>query len=250
MNTFLKLVEILKDGEDTPLDFIVISFAFGLAGIPIIIKLLKITSLNDFDRLFVPKNERGLQQFIVQIKDHVLFSSLYIFLGIFFSIIMQYKLVYNFANGFISVFLMLVFAFSFFVILIKVGLTEVLGKRNFNFNLKFSKILFNTNLYLGIYTFSLLFAFTPLKWEYLCFSLIFPLILLTTYRNYHKRYDFEYICTTINENEFNQSMLIFKYSLEKDKMIFVRPDDISFKEVYMFDKTGNRFFKFIRVEIL
>ncbi|MDF2534383.1 MAG: hypothetical protein K0R18_540 [Bacillales bacterium] len=250
MNTFLKLVDLFKDGKNTSIDLIVLLIAFGLAIIPIIMKLLKITSLNDFDRLFVPKNERGIQQFIVQIKDYILFSSMYIFLGIFFSLTMQYKPIYNLANGYISVLFIMVFGLSFFVILFKVVLTELLGKGKFNYYSIFSKILFNTNLYLGIYTFSLLFAFTPLRWDYLSFLLIIPVILLATYRNYHKKYDHEYICTTSSEEQFNQSMLIFKYSLEKDKMIFVKPDDNSFKEVYMFDKTANRFFKFTKVEIL
>jgi hypothetical protein len=249
MNTFLKFVDLMQKGVNTPGEITIFIVTLILALIPLFIKMIKITSLDDFDRLFLPKNERGIQQFVIQIKDYLLFSSFYIFFGINFSLLIKVKFIFNLANNFVSVLLILVFGLTYLFIIYKVIKTEFSNKK-YHYNEKFSKIIFDLNLYTGLYTFSLLFGFVPLSLKSMSALLLLPFILLFTYRSYHKRNDYEYICRTIKEEQFNKLKLIFKYTLEKDKMIFVKADDTEFKDIYMLDKTANRFFKFVRVEIL
>jgi glucan phosphoethanolaminetransferase (alkaline phosphatase superfamily) len=249
MNTFLKFVDLMKKGVNTPGEITIFIVSLVLALIPLFIKMIKITSLDDFDRLFVPKNERGIQQFVVQIKDYLLFSSFYIFFGINFSLLMKVTFIFKFVNSFVSSLIMLIFGLTYFIIIYKVVKTEFSNKK-YQYNEKFSKIIFDINLYTGLYTFSLLFVLIPISLKSMSVLSLLPFILLTTYRSFHKRNDYKYLCRTINEKQFNKIRLVFKYTLEKDKMIFVKADDTSFKEVFMFDKTANRFFKFTKIEIL
>jgi hypothetical protein len=254
MNTFIKLVEMAKKSENTSIDLAILIAALSLALIPVITKIIKITALNDFDRLFVSKHERSIQQLVVKLKDYLIFTLIYLFVGFYFSLIIKYKPINYFTNSVFSVIILTVFLLTLMILVKKVIITEWLGKKRFHYKEKFTKVLFLINLYTGIYVFSLLFAILISNLALLksVFSsiLLLPIVLLVLYRNYQKRYDYEYICQTINEEQFNNGMLIFKYSLNNDKMIFVQPGDIALKEVYLFEKNANRFFKFTRVEVL
>jgi hypothetical protein len=255
MNTFIKLFEVLKKSENTSSDLILFIIACSLALIPIIIKMLKITALNDFDRLFAPQHERSLQQLVVKIKDYIIFTFIYLFVGLYFSLLIKYDFVNSLANSdLLSIFILIVFGITLLIMVFKVIISEWLGKQKFNYNIKYTKYLFLINLYTGIYVFSLLFAIliyseSGLKSE-VSFILFLPVILLELYRSFHKRYDYEYMCQTINEEQFNKAMLIFRYSLDNDKMIFAKPGDSSFKEVYLYDKNANLFLRFTKIEIL
>jgi hypothetical protein len=278
MDTFLKIIDLIKnlmkDGKHTSIEFLIISVAFGLAIIPAINKLIKIISLNEFDRLFISKQDKTIQQLVVNLKDYLMFLSIYLLFGFYLLLLLRFDTFTQIITSFFSDIVLLLFLVTTLIIFLRIVSKKLFTVLKSFLSIKFkydlrikinlkllkflqhlSNLIFYFSVFSGIYVFSLLFAINLhemglKKIEYLVGLLFVPFIFLAIYRYDRKRKEYSYICTTTNEEEFNKSYMELKYTLENDKMIFVKSSDSSFNEVFMFDKTANRFFKFTKVEIL
>jgi hypothetical protein len=262
MEKIKQILELWENGVNGPLDATLFIITLFLAIYPLFIKLHSIKSFSDFDRLLLPKNERSIQQRIAIIIDYIIFSFLYFLPGLVFSI-----LVFQMVNGrmgqiIISLFI-LAFALTLIPILLKVFIVEVIGEKvSKNMNL-FNKIyryrlfeqLFNLNVNISFVVYAFLLNMFIVNTPNNGGSgglllLFFPMILLYLYRSYNKGNNYEYLCTIISEKEFNGSMLIVNYSLDKDRIIFRKPDDAESREIFMYDRTSGKYFKFSRVNII
>jgi hypothetical protein len=258
MDQLKEILEMTEKGISKPQEIILIVISSLVFIYSLLIKFHKIISFNDFDRLLLPKNEKRIQQVIVKISDYFLFSFLYSVSGIFLSVIVI-LLKNNILGLIIFILILLSFITTLFPILIKVFFIMLMGREKADkirwlsklLAFKFLKNSFDVNYYTSFPLYGFLFysiIFGNLKdiASGLILLLIFPMFLLYLYRSYRKKYDHKYICKIISEDEFNNSMLTIDYTLDKDRMIFIKPDDDK-SEIYMYDRSADKYFKFTKV---
>lgn len=261
MDIISKLIKMLDNGLDKPSEYIlfVTTLVIGLS--PMIIKTIKIVSLNEFDRLLTPKNESSLQQKVVKIFDYFLFLLLYISLCTFLSFIINTEISRSSIGLIIVVIFLNLFILTLIPIIFKNTISLLAGKKaklsnwiNKIFRHKILKINFIINIYLSfiIYTVILHYFYYNIEQykDNILGVLLYPMVLLTIYRSYTRKYNFKYICQIISEKEFNESMLILYYALDKERVIFYKPNiDDDYKEIFMYDRAANKHFKFTRANI-
>jgi hypothetical protein len=260
MEQIKQVFSIWNDGLDSPNEIIFFILTLLLITYPLLVKLIKIISFNDFDRLLMPKDQRSLQQKIVKIIDYFTFSIFYFLYGIIFSEFFV-GIDVSYVVFLIFIFLVFIFVFTLFPIILISALTEIFKGKNSKIIIWISKIhrnkslkyIFIFNVISGILIYSVLFHF--FKFNYLVnpvnvLGLVFPASMLYIYQSFRKKNNNEYICNIISEKEFNESLLIFFYILDKDRMVFRKPDDKENKEIYIYDRISNKHFKFTRIKII
>jgi hypothetical protein len=253
------LLEIEKKGVNGTFEIVTSVVIFILMIYSLLKRFHKLISYNDFDRLLLPKHERGIQQKLVKLTNYFLFSFIYFIFGSFNSFFLNNYINSIFVISFINL-INLIFISSLILILIKVHffkklpiniVNKIKGVSKLNIK-KIKRYILEINIYSGLacYTFLIhYFIFNSLYNLQQGIPFVFllsigPIILLYLYRSYNRKNDMRYICTVINEKEFNNSRLVLHYTLDKDRMIFSKPNDKDNIEIYMYDRTSDKYFKF------
>ncbi|WML57443.1 hypothetical protein [Neobacillus sp. PS2-9] len=262
MDQLEKILELWKDGINGPTQIVFFIISLLLTIYPLLNKLYTIKSYNEFDRLLISKNEKSIQQKIVTIIDYFLFCFLYFLPGFFLSIIISH--INNSIIGllFINLF-QWIFLLTFIPIILKVIFLQILGEKTTKkinlfkkiFHIRFIRYFFNLNVYMSFIVYASLletFLFKSIgkAQSGIIFLLFFPMLLLYLYRTFHKRIDYKYICKIISEKEFNDSILIVNYSLDKERIIFTKATELESSEIFMFDRSSGKYFKFTRVNVI
>lgn len=260
MEKIKQIIEVWEKGLNGPLEITLFIISLCVAIYPLFIKLHTIKSFNDFDRLLLPKNERSIQQRMVIIIDYLIFSLLYFLPGLVFSALVFQNL--NSIIGLIFTILFIgTFALTLIPILFKVVIVEIIGEKvskktwfNKIYRYRLIERSFNLNVNISFVVYALLLDTFIVNSTNNGGSgglvIFFPMILLYLYRSYNKRNNYEYLCNIISEKEFNDSMLIVNYSLDKDRLIFRKPNDAENREIFMHDRTSGKYFKFSRANII
>lgn len=261
MEKLSELINMVENGFNNPDDYILFVISMIIALSPLIIKILKIISLNDFDRLLIPKNESSLQHKIVKIFDYFLLLMMYLIPCTIFSLVFKTEIFNNNIGNIIMRIVLSLFTLTLIPIMLKSTINLFIKNRqtklsyliNKIYGLSFFNYILVINLYLSfiIYAFLLNDFFNNVNQykDTIIVILLYPILLLSIYRSYTSKYNFRYICNIVSEKEFNDSMLILYYTLDKDRMIFHKPDD-DFREIFMYDRSSAKYFKFTRVNIL
>jgi hypothetical protein len=50
----------------------------------------------------------------------------------------------------------------------------------------------------------------------------------------------------ISEEEIKEKTLAFRHSFDTDRMIFTEPDDENFEKPYVYDRSQNQYFQYIK----
>jgi hypothetical protein len=259
MESVLKIIDLGKKGISGPLDLFVIVLSIILVLTPAVLNLNKIISLNEFDRLFIPKHERNIQWFIQKIFDYLMFSIIYFTSGYILSIFINAKTLKGEFGEWFIIIVLLLFIISFLGIIPRViinGWFQELNERIVNWaNRTFEKNVFtwffNIQLFLSfiVYTF---FLGNPklhdfyFQFKYYIVLFFLPCFLLYSYRAYNKKSIHEYVCQVIDQQEFNTAKPIIKYSLDQDKTVFSSKEK---DQLILFDKSCGLYFTFERVKI-
>lgn len=256
MDLFKQILEITKKGINEPQDLILLFTASIIFIYSLVIKFHKIISLNDFDRILLPKNERSLQQLIVRVTDYFTFSFLYSISGFSLSVIVS-KLDDSLIGFWIFMIILGIFIFTLLPILIRILVVEIFGKERTErfhrfkrfYELKLVDITFHINFYSTFLIYAFLFyyfVFGTVNDLGAGLLFLFPMFILYLYRSYRNKNIHEYNCNIISEQEFNNSRLIIHYTLDKERIIFRKPDDIDNQEIFMYDRTTDKHFKFTK----
>lgn len=261
MDGIKKIFELWKDGINSPGEITFFIISLLLTVYPLLNKLYTIKSFNDFDRLLFPKNERSIQQKIVVFIDYFLFSFLYFLPGYILAIAISH--INDSRLGLILVnMLQWIFTLTLIPIILKVLFVQLLGKITRKINVinkfyqnRFIRYSFNVNVYLSFVVYAsfleiFLFQLRGEAQSGIFFLLFFPMLLLYLYRIYNKRIDYKYICNIISEKEFNESMLVVDYTLDKDRIILSKITDPQSQEIFMYDRTSGKYLKFTRIYVI
>jgi hypothetical protein len=263
------LLEIEKKGLSGPLEIIFFIVILALLINSLVIKYHKIITYTDFDRILLPKNERSIQHIIVKVHEYFTFSFLYLIFGVVNSIIFT-KVIIISDNFHLSDLINWIFNTSLMLIMLNVlfknykwtrklekikWLNIILIKDNrYSFNINFYSSFAIYTFLVHIYIFDVLIQ--PQKNLIVTLILTFivllllPMFLLYLYRSYYKKNNYEYICNFISEKEFNDSMLFVDYTLDKERIIFRKPDDSDYSVIIMYDRSADKYYKFTRVNII
>lgn len=263
------LLDISKKGINGTVEIAVSVVLLVIIFKSLFIRFHKIISFNDFDRLLLPKNEKSIQRLIVLVIDYCTFSFLYLIFGTVNAIVFG-EIINIFYDSWITNAINWVFNISLSILILTIFIRDKRWIQKLK-NIKWSnKLLTYRNFWkpldinyyssFGVYTFICHFyIFYSLNQVQNNISLIIsiflvvfllPMFLLYLYRSYNKKYNHEYICNFISEEEFNDSMLIIHYTLDKDRIIFRKPNDKESSEIFMYDRTSNKHYKFTRVSII
>jgi hypothetical protein len=258
MDLIKQILEITKKGINGPEEIIMLIVASLIFIYSLIIKFHKIISLNDFDRLLLQKNERSVQQVIVKITDYITFSFLYSISGIALSIFVS--LIHNNIFGLcIFILTLIIFILSLIPIMLRVAIIEMFGRERaerFNwvirlYDIKVVKHSFNINYYTTFPFYAFLFYYfifdnVEVIETGILVLLFFPMLILYLYRSYRNKNVHEYICNIISEEEFNNSKVMIHYTLDKDRIIFRKSNDNEHKEIFLYDRSFDKYFKFTK----
>lgn len=264
MDLFKKILDMYEKGINGPYSWILITVSTAILFYRIFLSLHKIKSYSDFDRLFFPKNEKGIQEKLSKLIDYITFFLLYFIFGAVNSIIFSKWINISIHSG-INDWINWSFSITLYLLMFKVATKntrlddklKTLRWSNFlELGIKFS---FNINYYLSfaVYIFSThFFLFGNYKHNstnvisYSIVLFLLSIFLLFLYRSYNKKNKDEYACTIINEEEFNDSRVIIFYTLDKDRMVFRKPNDTENSELYMYDRSSDKYFKFTKVNTI
>jgi hypothetical protein len=262
MNQLEKIFELWNDGLNGPTKVIFFIISLLLAIYPLINKLHTIKSYNEFDRLLLPKSERSIQQKFVIVLDYFLFSFIYFLPGFFLSAIISQFNNSNVGLLLINIF-QWIFILTFIPIVLKGIIVQIVGGKttkrikwlNNIFGLRYLRYSFSLNVYISFVVYAsfletILFQPIGKIQSSFVFLLFFPMLLLYFYRTYNKRLDYKYICNIISEEEFNDSILIVNYSLDKERIVFTKADDLENEYIFMYDRSCGKYFKFSKVNII
>lgn len=262
MDLIKQILEITQKGINEPQDLILLIFASITFIYSLVIKFHKINSLNDFDRILLPKNERSVQQILVRITDYFIFSFLYSISGFSLFVIVS-KIADSLIGLWIFTVILGLFILTLLPILIRMLIVEMFGRENAErfqwfkrfYEFKFVDFSFHINFFSTFLIYAFLFYYFVFAnvnnvGAGLLFLLLFPMLILYLYRSYRNKSIHEYNCNIISEQDFNSAMLIIHYTLDKDRIIFRKPNDIDNQEIFMYDRSADKYFKFTRVNII
>lgn len=254
MENVLKIIDLGKKGISGPLDFFVIILSIFIVLIPAVLNLNKIISLNEFDRLFIPKHERNVQQFVQKVFDYLMFCAIYLASGFVLSFFLNTKTLNGqignlFVNG-----VLLTFGLTFLIISPKVIINGWFKDSDYKlvrwirktYEKRVLNWVFHAQLVLGFIVYTFFYGKPEInlfyvQYKYYIMLFFFPCFLLYIYRTYHKRNLYEYRCQVITEEIFNAAKPIIKYSLDQDKTVFSSTGD---NVLFLYDKSCNMYFKF------
>ncbi|MBY0145108.1 hypothetical protein [Neobacillus niacini] len=257
MDLIKQIIEITKKGINGPEEIIMLIVASVIFIYSLFIKFHKIISLNEFDRLFLPKNERSIQQVIVKITEYITFSLLYLVSGLALSIIVS--LLHNIFGIWIFILTSAIFILSLIPIMLRVATIELFGRERaegFNWFIRFHekkvvKHSFNINYYATFPFYASLFYYflyenVKLIGIGVLILFSFPMLILYLYRSYRNKSIHGYICEIISEEDFNRGKVVIHYALDKDRIIFRKPNDNEQKEIFLYDRSSDKHFKFTK----
>jgi len=267
MEYLTKILKMLEDGISGPKEIFLALLLTILVLVPFYYKLNKIVTLNDFDRLLIPKHERKIQQIVVQIVDYIKFSFLYIAMSFFLSFVLNTEIIEETLGGLFSIIVIITFLIFHLLLYPKIVINEfeliqkkdwkIMNKLKDFYGKQTTEKILNANLVLSIFVFTFLLGnpisnYANFSYEHLVVLFLAPMYFLFLCRAFTKYnlYFYKYLCRVISEEEFNSALPIVMYSLDKDKILFGSSTSDSNKELYLFDRTCSKYFKFTKIEML
>ncbi|GCD83707.1 hypothetical protein PTHTG4_27710 [Parageobacillus thermoglucosidasius] len=240
---------------DTLPKFLLWIIAIIISLFPFFKKFLAANTLNDLDHLLITKHESQINKFLITIQDIFFFLIVYVGAATFYIFLIGEKLFT--ANVFIVESLRIcfhIFLITFVLILLKICI-ETFRREQLYRRITFWLLFINYITSLVLYYVIVTYYFYYEKWKFnkLAFCLtIFPIMLFAIYqvatRRYRQQEEFFYVIRPISEEEFRDRTLAFRYSFDADRMIFTELDDENFERPYVYDRSQNQYFQYIKTK--
>jgi hypothetical protein len=254
----VKIEDFLKQIKhiDTLPEVLMFIILIVLPLLPFFKVFIAANTFNDLDHLFITKYESKIKKLLVNTQDLILFLFCYIGGAVYYTFLIGEKLFT--ANIFIRKVLVMCF-YIFFLTLLPIllkGFMETVIKKKF-----FSKKITSWLLYINILT-SLIVYYVVIsdyyyhkKWKFNAdafFLITFPIFLFLIYkfttRLIRQQIDFFYTINFISEEAIKEKTLVFRYSFDTDRMVFTEPDDENFDKPYVYDRSQNQYFQYIKTK--
>jgi hypothetical protein len=221
--------------------------------LPFFKKFLAANTFNDLDHLFITKYESQINKFLVNIQNVFFFLIFYVGVATFYTFLIGEKLFT--ANIFFLTLLRIclyIFLITLILILLKICI-ETFKKKQLYPKTTFWLLVINCITSLILYYLATTHYFYYGKWKFnkdAFYLIITPLFLFLVYklatRPFKRQEGFFYIIKLISEEEIKEKTLAFRYSFDTDRMIFTEPDDENFEKPYVYDRSQNQYFQYIK----
>ena len=258
-----ELIKTLQHTFDKPWGILISIFISIITFYPVFKKISIYNTFSDFDSLFISKHEVIMQKTIKTLTTFMLIITAYIFMGLLITAgIINFQKIYIFKGliNWLVLVALLTFALSLIPFLLNLFINTYFSTENqkrVRFNRmkenKFMRLNYSVNNALSFFTEGIL-IYTLInsdKMNYgILFSIfIFPIVFLYTYRNYNNvsKKETNYRVKIINEDEFNNSSPILKYTLDADRIVFISSvnEDNSY---YVLERQNDKYYKYIPQE--
>jgi hypothetical protein len=227
-----------------------------LALLPFFKKFLAAKTFNNLDHLFITKYESQINKLLVNIQDGFVFLFFYIVAGSIYTFLIGDKLFT--ANIFIQTALVIclyIFLLTFILILLKLFVEMFTNKKIYSKKITTWLLYINSITSLISYYVAISHYFYYEKWKFnenALFLIAFPIFLFWLYKFttllIRQQENFVYIMNLVTEEEIKAKTLVFRYSFDTDRIVFTEPDDENFEKPYVYDRSQNQYFQYIRAK--